>query len=60
VGEYIHRPQFEFFRIDEDPYEAKNLANDPNHEEALERMKEKLKEFQKKMQDPWIMKWDYE
>ncbi len=60
VGEYIHRPQFEFFKIDDDPFEAKNLANDPNHQEGLERMKEKLKEFQKKMQDPWIMKWNYE
>jgi len=60
VGEYIHRPQFEFFKIDEDPVEAKNLANAPDHQEALERMKEKLKEFQKKMQDPWIMKWEYE
>lgn len=60
VGEYIHRPEFEFFKIDEDPYEAKNLANDPEHKEALDKMKEKLKQFQKKMQDPWIMKWNYE
>ncbi len=60
VGEYIHRPQFEFFKIDEDPYEAHNLANDPDHREALTRYQEKMKQFQKQMGDPWIMKWNYE
>jgi len=60
VGEYINRPEFEFFDIDEDPYEADNLAADPEHREALKRYQEKLKSFQEKMDDPWIMKWDYE
>lgn len=60
VGEYIHRPQFELFRIDEDPYEANNLASDPAHRDALTRMQDKMKEFQKKMKDPWLMKWEYE
>tara|TARA_B100001093_G_scaffold520374_1_gene615221 strand:- start:42558 stop:44063 length:1506 start_codon:yes stop_codon:yes gene_type:complete len=60
VGEYIHRPQFEFFKIDEDPYEAKNLASDPAHRKAFIEYQEKMKTFQKAMQDPWIMKWDYE
>lgn len=60
VGEYIHRPQFEFYRIDEDPYEAKNLATDPAHRGALQRMQEKMKEFQREMKDPWVMKWEYE
>lgn len=60
VGEYINRPQFEFFKIDEDPYEARNLASDPAHRKALIEYQEKMKTFQKSMQDPWIMKWDYE
>ncbi len=29
VGEYIHRPAFELYRIDEDPHESKNLAAAP-------------------------------
>ena len=29
VGEYIQRPEFEFFHIAEDPHESKNLADDP-------------------------------
>ncbi|MCB1204102.1 MAG: sulfatase [Verrucomicrobiae bacterium] len=60
VGEYIHRPAFELYRIDEDPYEAKNLAGDPAYTEILRQYQEKLRAFQKEMDDPWILKWDYE
>ncbi len=60
VGEYIHRPQFELFKIDEDPHEANNVASDPAHREALVKYQELMKKFQKEMSDPWIMKWDYE
>lgn len=60
VGEYINRPAFEFYKIGDDPYEAKNLANDPNYRDKFLEYQEKLKAFQKEMDDPWIMKWDYE
>jgi len=60
VGEYIHRPAFEFFKISEDPYESNNLASDPAYAEVLEKYKQRLKAQQKKFQDPWIMKWEYE
>ena len=60
VGEYIKRPAFELFDIYADPNESKNLADDPNYADVLKTYKAKLKAFQKKMQDPWIMKWDYE
>ena len=60
VREYIHRQEFEFFKIDEDPDEAKNLAGEAKHADALERYKGKLKEYQRKFHDPWIMKWSYE
>ncbi len=60
VGEYIHRPEFELYKIDEDPVEAKNLASDPAYRDVLSEYQAKLKTFQKEMDDPWIMKWDYE
>lgn len=60
VGEYIHRPDFELYRVDEDPYEAKNLASDPAYRDVLNEYQAKMKDFQKKMDDPWIMKWNYE
>jgi len=60
VGQYIHRPKFELYDIRNDPNETTNLADSPGHADVLSRYQEKLKAFQKEMDDPWIMKWDYE
>ncbi|MEC7564612.1 MAG: sulfatase [Planctomycetota bacterium] len=60
VHDYIHRAKFELFDIRKDPHEKYNLADDPRHEKTLEKYKQLLKEHQKRMHDPWIMKWDYE
>ena len=60
VGEYIHRPAFELYDMMRDPNEAKNLAADTAHAETLTRYQDRLKAFQKEMDDPWIMKWEYE
>ena len=60
VGEYIHRPEFELFDVVADPWESKNLAANPAHAEALEELKERLREFQKRTADPWLLKWHYE
>lgn len=60
VGQYVQRPQFELFDIAADPYETTNLADSDGHKDVLEKYKAKLKAMQKSMDDPWIMKWDYE
>lgn len=60
VGEYIHRPAFELYKISEDPYEGDNLADDPEYSDVLRKYQEKLKAMQKEYGDPWIMKWEYE
>ena len=60
VKEYIHRPKFELYAIDKDPHEGKNLANDPEYAEVLKKYQDLLKESQKELNDPWIMKWRYE
>ena len=60
VGQYVHRPQFELFDIASDPDETTNLAQSPGHQDVLETYKSKLKKMQRDMDDPWIMKWDYE
>ena len=60
VRQYIHRPEFEFFKIDEDPEESTNLAGKPAFAEPLEAYKEKLKSAQQTFHDPWVMKWSYE
>jgi len=60
VGEYINRPKFELYDVDMDPHESKNLALDREYNAVLVEYQEKLKAMQKEMQDPWVMKWDYE
>lgn len=60
VGQYIHRPKFELFDLKNDPHEAYNLAEKPEFAELLKTYQEKLKKMQKKLEDPWILKWKYE
>ncbi len=37
-----------------------HVAKDRAHAEILDEPEEKLKAFQKRTHDPWILKWDYE
>jgi N-sulfoglucosamine sulfohydrolase len=60
VSEYIQRPEFELFDVENDPDERVNLAADSSHAATLARLKAGLKEFQIRTADPWAMKWDYE
>ncbi|MCZ6674723.1 MAG: sulfatase [Verrucomicrobia bacterium] len=60
VDEYVNRPTWQLYELGEVGYEDKNLAEDPHYAKVLNKMKAKLKEYQKTMNDPWIMKWEYE
>ncbi|MHC4367527.1 MAG: sulfatase family protein [Planctomycetota bacterium] len=60
VEAYLHRPRFELYDLESDPHEVSNLADDPGHQKVLEELKAKLKTFQKRTKDPWIVKWNYE
>ncbi len=60
VEAYLHRPKFELYDLEADPHEAKNLADDRQYQGKLDEMKARLKAFQKRTNDPWILKWDYE
>ncbi|MBN1804410.1 MAG: sulfatase-like hydrolase/transferase [Sedimentisphaerales bacterium] len=60
VEAYIHRPKFELYDLENDPDEVVNLADDPEHKGTLTRLQTRLKEFQKRTNDPWIVKWEYE
>ena len=60
VGAYIHRPEFELYDLERDPHEVHNLADDPAHAEILAQLQTKLKQFQQRTKDPWILKWEYE
>ena len=60
VGNYIHRPELELYDMENDPEEARNLAGDDRYREVLETYVAKLRVFQKRTSDPWLLKWDYQ
>jgi N-sulfoglucosamine sulfohydrolase len=60
VDAYLHRPKFELYDLQNDPGEINNLADDPKYKKVLEELKAELKAFQKRTNDPWILKWEYE
>lgn len=60
VRAYLHRARFELYDLEADPHETRNLAEDAGHADLLRRMQEKLKAFQARTKDPWILKWDHE
>lgn len=60
VDQYIHRPKFELYDVANDPNETLNLADKPEYASILKDYQTKLKAMQKKLEDPWIMKWNYE
>jgi len=60
VEAYLRRPKFELYDLQSDPHEVKNLADDSQYKAELERLQTKLKAFQKRTKDPWVLKWDRE
>jgi N-sulfoglucosamine sulfohydrolase len=60
VQNYLHRPAFELYDLENDPDEIHNIANDPGSKDILSELTGRIKEFQKKTQDPWLIKWEHE
>ncbi|MCP4641700.1 MAG: sulfatase [bacterium] len=60
VDAYLHRDEFELYDLQKDPLEVRNLADDPAHADLLDRMKQRLRAFQKRTKDPWEVKWEHE
>lgn len=60
VDAILNRPAFELYDLKADPNEVNNLAGDPAHAQLLADLKSKLKSFQERTRDPWLLKWDRE
>lgn len=60
VKDYLFRPEFELYDLAKDPSEINNLATDENYQEVLQSMKDKLKAFQKRTKDPWLIMWGHD
>lgn len=60
VEAYLHRPKFELYDLEADPFEVRNLADRPEHAALVQDFCDKLKRFQQQTKDPWIVKWTHE
>ena len=60
VEQYVHRPLEELYDLEKDPNELKNLAADPAQAKTLAELRKKLRAWQEKTDDPWIVKYKYE
>ena len=60
IAQLIHRPRFELYDLEADPDEIYNLVSDQQYAGELEKLKQKLRGFQKRTDDPWILKWERE
>ncbi len=60
VIQYLKRPEFELFDIENDPNETNNLAEQSGYLSVLDDYKKRLRELQFELKDPWVRKWDHE
>lgn len=60
IETYIHRPKEELYDLEKDPDEIINLAADPGHAAVLDGLRKKLRDFQERTKDPWVVKYRYE
>jgi N-sulfoglucosamine sulfohydrolase len=56
VDQFLHRPAEELYDVANDPAEARNLAGDPKYAATLAELREKVRAWQKKTGDPWVVK----
>jgi N-sulfoglucosamine sulfohydrolase len=57
---YLRRPREELFDLQKDPNEFTNVAADPAYASVLAELRGRLKEWQEKTQDPWLVKYEHE
>lgn len=60
VRDFLHRPRHELYRIDRDPLESTNLADNPEYRAELIRLQAGLRGFQEETGDPWVVKYEHE
>ena len=60
VESFVHRPMEELYDLERDPHELKNVAANPACAEVLKDLRERVKAWQVKTRDPWLVKYRYE
>lgn len=60
LKDFLKRPRFELYDMENDPDEVNNLAYKPEFKEVLNKYKQKLYQFQERTEDPWALYQNYE
>jgi len=53
---YVRRPAEELFDLEADPHEVHNLADDPSHQGMLRDFRDRLEDWQRATNDPWLFR----
>lgn len=54
LKDYFFRGPEELYDLENDPLEVNNLANHPDHQELLQKLRATLEEWQRRTEDPWL------
>jgi N-sulfoglucosamine sulfohydrolase len=60
VEQYLHRPREELYDLNKDSNELNNVATDPAYKKVLEELRKRLKMWQQRTNDPWLVKDQHE
>jgi N-sulfoglucosamine sulfohydrolase len=60
VEAYVQRPREELYDLVKDPQELKNVAGDADEAAVLKELRGRLRDWQERTRDPWIVKHRYE
>jgi len=60
IQNYLHRPRFELYDLEQDPHEINNLSENSEYTSLVDDFCRKLQAFQRDTNDPWLHKWEYE
>jgi N-sulfoglucosamine sulfohydrolase len=60
IEAYVHRPREELYDVAADPDEIVNLAGSTEYAKILVELREKVATWQKKTDDPWMIKYEHE
>jgi N-sulfoglucosamine sulfohydrolase len=56
LSQYIQRPRIELYDVIADPSESKNLAADSSQASVVRELEQRLRDWQERTADPWIVK----
>jgi len=51
IDRFVHRPEFEFYDVENDPWEMNNLADKPEHQNRIRKMKAELVKWMEQQGD---------